>query len=65
MKNFVMKQIFYLMALVVTMYFAFKVMAKVKDIPKEDENPEPAEELSEEPEKLEKDKVFQHTGNTE
>ena len=31
-----MKQIFYLIALVVTMYFAFKVMAKVKSVPPEE-----------------------------
>ncbi|MCL2649691.1 MAG: hypothetical protein FWD60_01540 [Candidatus Azobacteroides sp.] len=31
-----MRQIFYLIAIVITMYFAFKVMAKVKDRPEEE-----------------------------
>ena len=42
------EQIFYVAGLLICLFFAFKVMAKVKDIPKEDENKEPVEPEEEE-----------------
>jgi Na+-transporting methylmalonyl-CoA/oxaloacetate decarboxylase gamma subunit len=46
-----MKQLFYAIAVIVLLFFAIRLMAKVKDVPEEDPKEESEEEF--EPEHLE------------